>query len=226
MTSSSKRLIYVKTPKTGGTSILSILKSHFPNHTHIAARHKNWPSYEDLLRSDLIIVGEAIAKTFRRKYTSIWHESRSFAVVRNPYEKTISAWQYISNLREHELELVLTKYLPSRSIFRKYESDYVKRNHDYIHLVAPQTCWITNSKDTLIVDDLLRFEHLQAYWNSFVSSSSHNLSSLPVLNRTYYKNKFSISPKSVKLMRARFASDFKLLGYPTTPTPYITSLIK
>jgi hypothetical protein len=83
-----------------------------------------------------------------------YHDSRqhfpgyfSFAVVRNPWDKFISAWLFCPN----------TQTLPLRDVLRNLP----KTGFDYRHVTRLQRETLHDHSGNLIVDKLVRFEKLQ-----------------------------------------------------------------
>lgn len=214
MLGKSPQLIYVKTPKTAGTSILSALRERFGSCVHIAGRHRGWPSEDEIRASPLIVLGEVVARRFRRCYKGIWRDARSFAVVRNPYDKAISAWQYLPSLRGLSLEDALTIAMPRKPFFRRYEDEYIRFNHDYVHFSQPQSDWLCDHRGRLIVTDILRYEQLDAYWAGFVDRNRLGIGGLPFLNRTEGKSGVSISARAIRIIADKFKRDFDCFAYP------------
>lgn len=210
------QLIYVKTPKTAGTSILSVLRDRFDSCVHIAGRHRYWPGEDEIYTASLIVLGEVVARRFRRRYWRVWSEARSFAVVRNPYEKAISAWQYLPALRGLSLEEALTVAMPKKSFLRRYEDQYVRFNHDYVHFVQPQTDWLCDHRGNIIVDEILRYEQLNSYWADFVERHRLGVGTLPVLNSGAYKDGAPISRRALQIVARRYRRDFDKLAYPVS----------
>lgn len=210
----TSQLIYVKTPKTAGTSILSVLQDRFESYVHISGRHRYWPSEDEINTARLIVLGEVVARRFRRRYRRVWSEARSFAVVRNPYDKVISAWQYLPALRQLSLEDALTIAMPKKSLLRRYEDQYIRMNHDYVHFAQPQSDWLCDYRGNIIVDEILRYEQLEAYWHDFAERHRLGVGVLPVLNKGIRRADAPISRKAMQVVARKFRKDFVRFAYP------------
>lgn len=218
------RLIYVKTPKTAGTSVLHALRQYFPDLVHIAARHRHWPSASTLNSARCIVLGEAVLQPFIRRHPSIWHGSYSFAVVRNPYTKAISSWKYLPKLSNYSLKTALTRKRPRKPFLRYYDDQYVLHNHDFIHLCEPQSRWLVGFRDNILVNQLLHFEHLDSCWSNLSFQLSLELPSLEALNIQNYSH-LSISPSDLRIVRRLFSRDFSVFGYPRQPPLSVLALL-
>lgn len=220
------QLIYIKTPKTGGTSVTALLKSIFPNNLHIAGRHKTWPPTSALEQAELIVLGEAIAKKFRKKYSKLWHNGYSFAISRNPFDKAISAWQYLPSIREVPLEKALTTYKPLRPYRKLYELDYINAWHDYIHFSQPQSDWIIDRFGLMITNEVIRYEQLEPSITRLLQNLNIKSPELQWLNRTNRQANLEVSSKSLEIIKKQFHRDFKTLCYSKIPPREILELIR
>ncbi len=70
-----------------------------------------------------------------------------FSVVRNPWDRFVSAWKYCPSTRHRSLHDVL--------------ADLPREGHDYRHLTRPQHAILYDEEGRLNVDFIIRFESLQ-----------------------------------------------------------------
>ena len=94
----------------------------------------------------------------------------TFAIVRNPFDRLISAWQYLAKTRTKPLAEVLR--------------DPPHRGHDYRHLTRPQSAILTDFRGRLVVDELIRFEDLQTGFNRVCDRLGKQRTILPHINAT------------------------------------------
>lgn len=109
-----------------------------------------------------------------------------FAVVRNPFDRVVSEYSFrkrrydageqdnthLSNLSSFEEWAVGTfrdGQFRTREFFERYGASFHEPNMIDGNLIwfIPQTRWLGDAKGTLLVDDVLRFEHLAEDWPRF-----------------------------------------------------------
>ena len=203
----NKRIIYVKTPKTGGTSVEEILRQANKPYIRIDGKTRRWPSESQLKDYGIIIVGDIVARKFRKRFLSLWSEAASFTIVRNPYDKLVSAWKYCPSTRDKPLQDALSVNLPKRKWWKKY-------NHDYVHFSMRQKDFVVE-KNSIIVDYLVRFENLQKDLANFFLQHNMNLPPLPHRNRIRSTDSSipNFTPEVLTLIEDRFGADFDFFGY-------------
>lgn len=204
----SQKVIYVKTPKTASTSLREILRQSFSPVVEIYVETKHWPDRQVLKKAKLIILGEVVAKKFKRRYPEIWHSSFSCAVVRNPYDKTISAWKYCESTKNRQLKDVLRNAMPRNKF-------WTKDNHDYIHFTLPQSSFLV-WKDKLIVDTIFRFENLIAGKSRIYEYLGLTANKLPHRNQNRQRpddNKDCLTADIINLINKRYRDDFDFFDY-------------
>jgi hypothetical protein len=125
-----------------------------------------------------------------------------FSAVRNPFDRLISGWKYLEATRDRSLlDVLLT---PPRE------------GHDYRHLTRPQVAILRDtSAAALIVDDLIRFESLQAGFDAMCNRIGTPRRLLPHINRSArergYRHYFD--PRTRRIAEEMFAEDLAAFGY-------------
>jgi hypothetical protein len=123
------RCIFIHQRKAAGASIISSFG--------LTTADANWHLYNS-----------GVLSPEWRKRTPAERRYFVFSVVRNPYDRVISGWQYLEALRDRSLKAALEK--PPR------------RGHDYRHFTRPQIALLRNRRTgKLVTDDLIRFETCQ-----------------------------------------------------------------
>jgi hypothetical protein len=202
------RIIYVKTPKTAGSSLRSLLVENVIPYEEVDGETKVWPADEALNKAKLIIVGDVVAKKFRQKYPGLWSESRSFAIVRHPYDKTVSAWKYCKSTRNKELKHVLSSAMPKPGFWRRY-------NHDYVHFTLTQSSFLV-SGDQIIVERIFKFEEITQNPEGLFEFLGLKLAAIPHKNRNLRREGYSASqlPREIlDMIYQRFQDDFINFNY-------------
>jgi len=130
------RFVQIHIPKTGGTSI----KSFFPTNDNKFIKLNKHISASDL----------------QNKIN--WHDFVSFSVVRNPYDRMVSAYKYC----------IQTNVIAKKISFEQFVNLVCKNKRnikDVPHICRiPQLCYLTNNNKPIgqiIVNHILRFENLQ-----------------------------------------------------------------
>lgn len=125
----------------------------------------------------------------------------TFSVVRNPWDRFISGWQYCDGTRDRSLRDVL-QYLP------QFE-------HDYVHITRLQRDILFNHTGYLMLDKLMRFENLQEDFDEVCDRIGKARMTLPRLNqgkRRSYQEYFN-DPIDRDLFEKHFYQDIDTFDY-------------
>jgi len=123
-----------------------------------------------------------------------------FAVVRNPWDRFVSAWKYLKATRDRPLVEVLRE-LP-------------QTGHDYRHLTRPQMATLVDAGGVFSPDYVLRFEHIEQDYARFCDIVGKQDKALPRLNATRHKGyQEYFDAVSTDLFKRKFAMDVEFLGY-------------
>lgn len=204
-----KKFLYVHVPKTGGTSITSVLKPWCvePEHSQWRRLLSHLPVREAPERAWLRQHDKA-AWVRHKLSPEVYDPLFSFAVVRNPYDFAVSYFHFLrknkSSRRHVQAQdwdfLAMLRYLDRKN-----------------RLVAvDQTSWLADRSGTLIVDRILRFETLDADFAALTEELGLGVEiTLPRLNttkrsdyRSYYED-----PEARRLVERIFARDIERFGY-------------
>jgi len=125
-----------------------------------------------------------------------------FTAIRNPFDRLISSWKYLSSTRNRALLAVL--------------QNPPLEGADHRHLTRPQIAILRDaSSGHLVVDDLIRFESLQEDFDRICDRIGRPKQILPHLNasdrsrgyRDYYDD------ETRGLAEAMFGEDLEVFGY-------------
>lgn len=175
---------------------------------------RRWPSRRRLRASRLLVVGDVVAGRFRRRFPEIWRKSRTFAVVRNPYDRLISAWKYCASTRDLPLLDALTHALPKKRWWRRYD-------HDYVHFTMRQSDFLVE-EGRPIVGTLIRFARLPEELRGFFARSGVQLPPLRHRNKGArpVRSLAKLRPATLMAANRHLAPDFEHFGYrPVEPGP-------
>jgi hypothetical protein len=125
-----------------------------------------------------------------------------FTVVRNPWDRFVSGWQYLTATRNRPLLDVL-RDLPAE-----------KTGHDYRHLTRPQLDILIDTDGRFVPDFVLRFENLAADYAKLCALIGKTDCSLPHLNETAHRPYAEYFDEPAReLFYQQFRKDIEFLGY-------------
>jgi hypothetical protein len=180
-------LIFIHIPKAAGSSILQTGVAFTRGHVGYAFYEKWLPKGRTM--------------------------PRTFAVVRNPYDRFISAYMYLRNADVNYIDL---RYRKRYMIQSKSIDDFVDRfvqtpaMQNYLHFL-PQVNFIKNIKGELSVNEILRFETLNSEWAPF--AAQHSLASHMAHQKKGSAKRPTLSKHSLDVLRSIYSDDFSCLNY-------------
>lgn len=199
-----RRALWIRTPKTGGTSIEAALLDHLLHCGDV-------PHFEECPPQGFVFPASKIVclapntideiPLFARRHAEVWASSFKFGVARNPYDRFISGWKYLPEIKNKPLREVLL--------------DLPRSGHDYVHLTLRQVDLLTIGGHLPDIH-LLRFERLQQDMDALCTLIGIERSDLPFLNRTPDKDKHYMefyTDETRRLVAEKFRKDFEVLGY-------------
>ncbi len=200
-----RRYIFVHVPKNAGNSIYST----YCDLTEIWDHNLRVESYKTYPNSDTF-------KQIRNK-SLIFGKKRicSFAVIRNPWDRVYSAYNFLSKggLKKED-KLDFKKYIEPYSDFNHFVLEGLSTaSKEQIHFL-PQLHWIANSKGKIIVDEILRFENLSEDLNNFWTRRGYPPRSLSFNNKKNskgYRNFYSA--ESIEIVKKIYAPIITKFNY-------------
>lgn len=200
-------VIYIRTPKTASSSIVLALEEsgRIVNMLDKKIKKKDFLLNIDLSNKIICVGSNKDRDWFIEKYPEIWANAFKWAVVRNPYDKAISAWKYLESTSDKKLSEVLVSP-PNK------DDNFL----DYHHFTRTQTEALSE-KGEIYVDFILRYENLSSEWIRLEHELGIKLPKLPVVNKTSNRSrtdsKDSLSHDEKEIIYNRFHTDFKNFGY-------------
>lgn len=241
MISHKFRTVFVHIPKTAGQSI----ETAFLN-----AHGLTWETRAPLLlrRNDDPAAGPPrLAHLFAREYVALGHVTprdfdayHKFSVVRHPYDRAVSAYNYIADLpaavrRMHEssaaerlraalaslgLEPDALRRVCDRQADRAFEAFFEMQDTDLgpqlARFFASQSDYLTGQDGRLLVDQVLRFENLAAEAPPVLRRLLGAEAALPVRNLSTRPARISrdrLTAEQKEVLRVRYGKDFERFGY-------------
>ncbi|MCB2135638.1 MAG: sulfotransferase family 2 domain-containing protein [Rhodobacteraceae bacterium] len=198
------QLIFVHVPKTGGGTVTTILKPFETAARHSALRHTiaklPFPKPPSLLSFG---THDSAASMKLRLGASRWDSWHSFSVVRNPYDRAISEFEYLRQTKDHRRH--------NRALRQSF-LDFLRTEPRHR---AVQTYLLTDGSGKLLVKELARFETLADDVNAILQRQglpaqldNQRRNTSEKKDRGHY-----LTDEAVKLINIRNADDFALLGY-------------
>jgi hypothetical protein len=207
MISHKHKFIFVHIPKTGGTSIESVF---VPNAVEKDVSFKH-----------------STAKEYQKKFNREFSEYFKFSVIRNPWDLVASLYHWMwhtdcttnpwpSKWRSYThtpLNWTLNEWIKSEKFMR---SNPRGLSVDSPHLFKEegQLDWISNDKDTIIVDHIMRFETLQQDFDISCNKIGLPQQILPHTNKSHHKPYWEYYDKEAQeIVGQKYHKDITMFDY-------------
>lgn len=188
-------VIQIRIPKTATTSIEVALKNmknnrkiKFKQHGHAKTRHILNRYTTEQLQSAVVV-----------------------ASVRNPFDRLVSAYQYIIQFKKDKRDKEL-KYVFDYPAFRDFAMDIpnIFEKNQFFH---PQCRWLFDGEKKLY-NFAIRYEQLNEGWKRFVRTYHLPNVDLPTRRKTIRKSwKTYYDKESLGVVRKMYNEDFRRLKY-------------
>ena len=194
-------VIWLRTPKCASSSILAILES--ADRVVNCIKHPEIHLTDDLLRNKVICISAGNKEEFVERHPDIWGDAFKWAVVRNPYDRVISAWRYLDALRALPLEQVLANP-PSKN----------GAPSDYHHFTRSFSSMLTRAGE-LVVDCVIKYEELDSELPTLFENIGVPYVGLAHVNETPGRKPKGqvVSNAGCEKIQQLFRDDFELFGY-------------
>jgi len=171
-----KDFIFIHIPKTGGISIQRVLGIRGCSHRRI----------------------DSFSKEDR-------DSSFTFAIVRNPFDRIVSAYNYLKSGGTNEGDKLMGDSLPSD--FRSFVKD-IDQHINFLHF-RPMSYWLNDD-----VDFIGKFENLQEDFDSICRALDVECKQLPHVNKSKYKNYVDYYDDNTRQIVAdKYAEDITRFDY-------------
>lgn len=221
-----QEICYVHVPKTGGHSLLADSAVALGG-IEVAIEGQNFVTYRAIQRPNLTLTyighntGPADYMTIAR-YKKQHPHCFAFAFVRNPYDRLVSAFYYLSKggLNESDRRDRFQYVRAYQSNFRLFVLDALAGPEPpiifrQIHL-RPQVDWLCDESGRVVVDYLAHFESIESAYEDLgrrfgvvLPAPSHENKSQHRRYETYYDEKLRA------VVARAYRADFERLGYQT-----------
>lgn len=216
----SNQFIFVHIPKTGGTSVTSLLSS-FTNYCDLEIGGTNFGEKIAPIYSQRFgLRKHATAATIRAIVGSVcWSQYFSFCIVRNPFARCLSTYKFLKCWKGGGEKF--QDSLNKMSTFDDFVlSDLWSETNGPDEIFRPQIAWLreNSNSDNIIVDYIAKLEtlgqNLKEIAEITLPGKSCSDIAIPHLNKSRHKSGWRIDrPLVVDAIRRKYKKDFALLGY-------------
>lgn len=196
MISESLKIIFIHVNKTGGTSVSVALRP--------------WERLPKLAEDhDSALAVRAAINDAGMCFKDFW----SFAVVRNPWDRIVSSFQY----RKQRLLPPNPQHLPEDTDFTRWLVDVVQPNKGNMEW-SDQSRMLEDRAGQVIVDEVFKFEEIDEAWKRITGRLGLALH-LPHANKTNRKDYRSYyTDQTAQIVADRFPKDISRFGYNFDPS--------
>ena len=200
-----QKLIFVHIPKTGGGTISTLMRPFEPGQptSPFGRATAHLPVVQNV--SQVHLGTHDSAAWIRRKIGKrLWQEWHSFAVVRDPYDRAISEYEYLRQTDTH------------RRHQRALGQSFVEFLTTEPRRRAVQSALLADRAGNLLVKEIARFETLGRDVNAIFERQGVAIRLDTVRRNTSIKKDRDhyLTDEAVAIINRRNADDFRLLGYP------------
>lgn len=199
------KLIFVHIPKTGGGTISTLMRP-FEHHSRpsLARRATAHLPFAEAVSRVHIGTHDSAAWIRRKIGGRLWREWHSFTVVRDPYDRAISEFEYLRQTPGHRRHAGAL----GQSFVEFLAAEPRRR--------SVQSALLVDTAGHLLVKEIARFETLGEDVNAILERQGVSVSLDTVRRNTSVKKDRDhyLTDEAVAIINRRNADDFRLLGYP------------
>jgi hypothetical protein len=202
----NNKCIFIHIPKTGGITIESLLKIDRKIENYLYTIQE----LEFIYKGMSTTISHIPATLFKQLRPDIFDSYLKFSVVRNPYDKVISEYLWISrnDKKMHNLPL---EHLVRR--FSVWVENYYTEIDSWRK--CPQYKFIYDDQMNLMVDHVLKFENFESDVRKLCGILNVEIKTMEHLNKSKIEiDRSLLLTKDVKKkIYSLFSEDFKIFGY-------------
>jgi hypothetical protein len=201
-----RQIIFVHVPKAGGNSVIKAFKN---DRLKVWGHNKYLPGYLTYPESYRWKLLRVIPDMIRDKFIV------SFCVVRNPWDRVLSAYIYLqAGGKGYSDEQDFKKYAAEYSDFNAFVIKGLRTaSENQIHFI-PQTFWFVDKRGRVVTDKVIQLENLNPELKNFMNSLGIAPTFVGHENKTqhaYYKSIYSEEAK--KVVADIYAYEIELLKF-------------
>ena len=213
-----KPIMFIHVPKTGGTSLRSLIKDNFS--------WTPWFKIPDVLAAVRPEQVFAITTAPRHEPVSLLETKNDlsnffvFGIVRSPYTRAYSLYKHLARFRgsiapQGLTRIVFTNFVDFLTHVKAnvdvYDEKHFMRPRPYFedYVTYTQTFFLTNSEGVITADKIYRFENLAELEADF-ELSLPNENKGGYTSEDYYED---YTPEAIELVKEIYAKDFENFNY-------------
>lgn len=198
-----RHVIWIRTGKVGSSSFHHAFAGKSPGNDFIEHNKiTTLPKYGKIIEVHSKNVGYAKGiLEFKKKYPEIWENAYKVLIVRNPYDRFVSAWKFLARTKNMGFDDLIN-----------FDFNKLTESVNY-HIIRPLTEDLIID-DKLNVDHIIRFENFQSDFNNFcdvISYPRRKLNHIRKGNHNNYKEYYN--QKRADFVYELMKNDFNLLCY-------------
>lgn len=152
--SHSHKFIFFALPRTGSTTIREMLDDFSDIRSiHISETTDDFPFYHHISALELKEIFE------NRGWK--WDDYKKFCFIRNPYDRIVSLYHHHVRMRDNAAKESLLRKIKNRLSSAVLFEDFVFQINAKNRLTTSLENFICDDSNNILVDDILRFEHLE-----------------------------------------------------------------
>lgn len=159
--------------------------------------------------NDIKFVGHDLRQdNYKRLYERLSEDDKSFAFLRNPYKRVVSAFSYLSeggmnkgDKQDYE------KYIAPYDGFEDFVLNGLEKAQEQIHF-KPQKFWISNKKGEIVTDFLGTVDNLEKDLKEFSKEHDFEMIDLPEKNQS--EKELSYTPISSSKVSNLYSQDLSI----------------
>ena len=208
MISDQYQFVFVHVPKTAGLSITQPLQQYCRPLTLLKGEHY-WADVHGTCRHYI-----------KRLGPELWESFYKFSFVRNPWDRLVSAFLYMSHGGNNPLDRQLSQRHLARfqGDFDAFVTQFIAGNgHLRLFHFYPQARFLCDHAGSILVDRVGRYENLQADFSSICRDISLPEIQLDTVNPTQHRQQRDYrefySPETKQIVADKYQKDIDLFGY-------------
>jgi hypothetical protein len=221
----SRKFIFVHINKTAGTSITEALAPSLQWNDIVLGATPIGQALDEPFKDRFNLYKHSTARDIRAVVgADVWSEFTTFAVVRDPVDRTVSFYRYLKRIETaaSPLRQLRRRLLGRRPVWNgllalresKTFSDFIR--HPILRYdpgFIPQHAFLSGENDEIIVDRLLRFEAIAEDFEVFCLDLGLGKLQIGHENRSGKgENRLSIPDSDIGFLKEYFAEDYALLA--------------
>lgn len=201
--SNTKNFIFVHVPKTGGTSIKTVLQRH-----GTMSVYKEY-KYRGVVQENKNLWKHSKSQTIKNNIPrDLWNSCFKFAFVRNPWDWLVSVYFYIKKDKADNRHK-----LCNSMDFKGFVRWFILDSPDIYPIKSGQISFVSNRKGKIILDFVGRFEKLEKH-TRYIFKKIGVRRSIPHRNKTEHKKYREYYDKYTKnLVGDFFEKDIVMFNY-------------